>query len=330
MFEFDNPWFLLLFLLVPLAIVWDKRWGSIRQGTIQISSIEHLKKISSISGSKKIKRLNIVYLIILSLIITAMAKPRAILDLSETSVNIVDINLVLDISSSMRAEDFKPNRLEAAKETARSFIEHRKGDRIGLLVFAGESYIQCPLTIDYNVLLDLLDQVEIVDEANDGTAIGMAISHGINRLRSSETKSRVMVLLSDGSNNAGELDPVTAAGFAKEYDIRIYSIGVGSRGNAPFPVNDPVLGKRYVQVPVEMDENTLQEIADITGGKYYRATNEDQLLSIYEEINSLERSDIIVKHFRKYNELFGWLLIPAVILALGTLYINENIFRKRL
>ncbi|MFL3050744.1 MAG: vWA domain-containing protein [Candidatus Neomarinimicrobiota bacterium] len=330
MFEFDNPWFLLLFLLIPLAILWDKRWGSIRQGTIQISSIEHLKRISSLSGSKKIKRINVVYLIIFSLIITAMAKPRAILDLSETSVNIVDINLVLDISSSMRAEDFKPNRLEAAKETARSFIEHRKGDRIGLLVFAGESYIQCPLTIDYNVLLDLLDQVEIVDEAHDGTAIGMAISHGINRLRSSEIKSRVMVLLSDGSNNTGELDPVTAAGFAKEYDIRIYSIGVGSRGNAPFPVNDPVLGKRYVQVPVEMDEKTLREIADITGGKYYRATNEDQLLSIYEEINSLERSDIIVEHFRKYNELFGWLLLPAVILALGTLYINENIFRKRL
>ena len=229
----------------------------------------------------------------------------------------------------MRAEDFKPNRLESAKKTAKSFIEQRKGDRIGLLVFAGESYIQCPLTIDYTVLLDLLEQVQIVDETHDGTAIGMAISHGINRLRNSEIKTRIMVLLSDGSNNAGEIDPVTAAGFAKEYDIRIYSIGVGSRGNAPFPVNDSVLGKRYVQVPVEMDEKTLREIADITGGKYFRATNEDQLLAIYDEINSLERSDIVVKHFRKYNELFGWFLIPSVFLVIGTLFINENIFRKR-
>ncbi|MBF89630.1 MAG: aerotolerance regulator BatA [Candidatus Marinimicrobia bacterium] len=329
MFEFGNPWFLALYLLIPLVIWFDKRWGSSREGTIQVSSIQNYIMVSNLSGSKKVKIVKIVYLVLLFLIITALSKPRAIHDLSETSINVVDINLILDISSSMRAEDFKPNRLESAKKTAKSFIEQRKGDRIGLLVFAGESYIQCPLTIDYTVLLDLLEQVQIVDETHDGTAIGMAISHGINRLRNSEIKTRIMVLLSDGSNNAGEIDPVTAAGFAKEYDIRIYSIGVGSRGNAPFPVNDSVLGKRYVQVPVEMDEKTLREIADITGGKYFRATNEDQLLAIYDEINSLERSDIVVKHFRKYNELFGWFLIPSVFLVIGTLFINENIFRKR-
>ena len=268
-------------------------------------------------------------MIVLSLLIMAMARPRAVRDLTETSVNVVDINLVLDISSSMRAEDFKPNRLEAAKATARKFIEDREGDRIGLLVFAGESYIQCPLTIDYDVLLDLLDQVEIVDEAHDGTAIGMAIAHGINRLRSSDAKSRIMVLLSDGSNNAGELDPITAAGFAAEYDIKIYAIGVGSRGKAPFPVDDPVFGKRYVQVDVEMDEKTLQQLAETTNGQYFRATDEERLSEIYDEINSLERSEISVKQFREYRELFGWMLIPSVVIMLSMMFVNESIFRKR-
>ena len=138
-----------------------------------------------------------------------------------------------------------------------------------------------------------------------------------------------MVLLSDGSNNAGELDPITSAGFAKEYDIRIYAIGVGSRGNAPFPVDDPVLGKRYVQVPVEMDQQTLQQVAETTGGKYFRATDEERLAEIYEEINSLERSEISVKQFSEYRELFGWLLIPAVVLVMGTTFVSQNVFRKR-
>lgn len=329
MFEFANPWILVFGLLIPLALWWQKRWGEKREGTIQISTIESVRQVAGLSGNRKVKVLRLVKLAVLALLITAMARPRAVMDLTETSVNVVDINLILDISSSMRAEDFKPNRLEAAKATARKFIEDRAGDRIGLLVFAGESYIQCPLTIDYEVLLDLLDQVDIVDEAHDGTAIGMAIAHGINRLRGSEAKSRIMVLLSDGSNNTGELDPITSAGFAKEYDIRIYAIGVGSRGNAPFPVDDPVLGKRYVQVPVEMDEQTLQQVAETTGGQYFRATDEDRLAEIYEEINGLERSEISVKQFREYRELFGWLLIPAVALVMGTAFVSQNIFRKR-
>ena len=329
MFEFANPWILVFGLLIPLGFWWQKRWGEKREGTIQISTIESVKRISGLSGNRKVKGLRLVKLAVLALLIMAMARPLAVMDLTETSVNVVDINLILDISSSMRAEDFKPNRLEAAKATARKFIEDREGDRIGLLVFAGESYIQCPLTIDYEVLLDLLDQVGIVEEAHDGTAIGMAIAHGINRLRGSEAKSRIMVLLSDGSNNTGELDPITSAGFAKEYDIRIYAIGVGSRGNAPFPVDDPVLGKRYVQVPVEMDEQTLQKVAETTGGQYFRATDEERLAEIYEEINGLERSEISVKQFREYRELFGWLLIPAVALVMGTAFVSQNIFRKR-
>ncbi len=329
MFEFANPWILVLAVLIPLAVWWQKQWGNRREGTIQVSSVQAVKNVVGLSGEWKLKLVKTIQMIVLSLLIMAMARPRAVRDLTETSVNVVDINLVLDISSSMRAEDFKPNRLEAAKATARKFIEDREGDRIGLLVFAGESYIQCPLTIDYDVLLDLLDQVEIVDEAHDGTAIGMAIAHGINRLRSSDAKSRIMVLLSDGSNNAGELDPITAAGFAAEYDIKIYAIGVGSRGKAPFPVDDPVFGKRYVQVDVEMDEKTLQQLAETTNGQYFRATDEERLSEIYDEINSLERSEISVKQFREYRELFGWMLIPSVVIMLSMMFVNESIFRKR-
>ena len=329
MFEFANPWVLVLAVLIPLAVWWQKQWGNRREGTIQLSSVQAVKNVAGLSGKWKLKLVRTIQMIVLSLLIMAMARPRAVRDLTETSVNVVDINLVLDISSSMRAEDFKPNRLEAAKATARKFIEDREGDRIGLLVFAGESYIQCPLTIDYDVLLDLLDQVEIVDEAHDGTAIGMAIAHGINRLRSSDAKSRIMVLLSDGSNNAGELDPITAAGFAAEYDIKIYAIGVGSRGKAPFPVDDPVFGKRYVQVDVEMDEKTLQQLAETTNGQYFRATDEERLSEIYDEINSLERSEISVKQFREYRELFGWMLIPSVVIMLSMMFVNESIFRKR-
>jgi len=329
MFEFANPWVLVLAVLIPLAVWWQKQWGNRREGTIQLSSVQAVKSVAGLSGEWKLKLVRTIQMIVLSLLIMAMARPRAVRDLMETSVNVVDINLVLDISSSMRAEDFKPNRLEAAKATARKFIEDREGDRIGLLVFAGESYIQCPLTIDYDVLLDLLDQVEIVDEAHDGTAIGMAIAHGINRLRSSDAKSRIMVLLSDGSNNAGELDPITAAGFAAEYDIKIYAIGVGSRCKAPFPVDDPVFGKRYVQVDVEMDEKTLQQLAETTNGQYFRATDEERLSEIYDEINSLERSEISVKQFREYRELFGWMLIPSVVIMLSMMFVNESIFRKR-
>lgn len=269
-----------------------------------------------------------IRLVAITLVIVAVARPRAVLDLSETKVNVVDIVLILDISSSMRAEDFKPNRLEAAKKTALKFIRGREGDRIGLLVFAAESYIQCPLTIDYDVLESLLSQVTIVDEAHDGTAIGMAIAHGINRLRGSSAEGKVMVLLSDGSNNAGELDPITAAGFAKDYGIKIHSIGVGSNGKAPYPMDDPVFGRRYVYVDVDMDEATLQRIADETTGRYFRATDEERLAEVYEEIDRLERSEIAIKQYRAYNELFAWFLFSAVLLAIGEGFLSQAVFRR--
>ena len=329
MLEFAHPWILLLLVVVPLTVWWYARWGRRAEGTVQFSSIRPLLQVPRLSGEWKVRLLMVLRLTIIALLITAMARPRAVLDLSETSVNVVDMVLVVDISSSMRAEDFKPNRLEAAKQTAKKFIEDRKGDRIGLLVFAGESYIQCPLTIDYDVLQGLLSQVTIIDEAHDGTAIGMAIAHSINRLRSSDAASKVMILLSDGSNNAGELDPITAAGFAAEYDIRIYAIGVGSRGKAPYPVAGLVYGKRYMQVDVDMDEETLRKIASATGGEYFRATDEERLTAIYEEINLLERSEITVKEFFEYRELFVWFLLPAVIFMLTDRVLADIVFKRK-
>ena len=328
MFEFVHPWFLLGLGLVPVMVWWYDRWGRHREGTVQFSSLDLVRTVSRLSGWWKIRLLMFMRLGVIALVVVALARPRAVAELLETSVNVVDIVLVLDISSSMRAEDFQPNRLEAGKATAQEFIRNREGDRIGLLVFAAESYIQCPLTMDTKVLEGLLSQVTIIDEAHDGTAIGMAIAHGINRLRDSAAKSKVIVLLSDGSNNAGELDPVTAAGFAHEYGIKIYAVGVGSRGRAPYPVDDPIFGRRYVQVDVDMDEETLQKVAATTGGQYFRATDEEKLADIYEKINQLERSEIRVKEFREYTELFAWFLFPAVLLALGEGILSEGVFRR--
>ena len=330
MFEFTHPWILFLLAVVILMVWWYIRWGQYREGTIQFSSLDLLKRVKNLSGRWKIKVLFTLRMIIISLLVMAMARPRAVIDLSETSVNVVDIMLILDISSSMLAEDFKPNRLKAAKKTAEDFINDREGDRLGLLVFAGESYIQCPLTIDYEVLQNLLKQVIVIDKEHDGTAIGMAIAHGVNRLRDSDTESKVIILLSDGSNNAGELNPLTSSGFAQECGIKIYTIGIGTKGKALYPVDDPILGKRHVQVEVDIDEETLRQVAERTNGKYFRATDEESLVEVYEQIDQLERSEIQVKEYLEYRELFAWCLIPALFLAFSERIISEGIFRRKM
>ena len=217
--------------------------------------------------------------------------------------------LVLDISSSMLADDFQPNRLEAVKKTAVNFINSRKSDRIGIIVFAGESFIQCPLTVDKSVLKSLIDEINIVSKEYDGTAIGMAIASATNRLRKSLVKSKVMVLLSDGSNNSGEIDPRTAAELALQYDIKIYTIGAGT--NQAFT---RIPGRGLIKN--EIDEETLKFIANKTGGKFFRATDIKALESIYNEIDTLERSEIEVKEYSNYTEIYIWILFPALILGL--------------
>ena len=282
--------------------------GKNNEAVFLISSKQFLSERIINSGRKKNILLKSGQLLIF-LIIIGLSRPRLIDKITETSVEVVDMILVLDISSSMLADDFQPNRLEAVKKTAVNFINSRKSDRIGIIVFAGESFIQCPLTVDKSVLKSLIDEINIVSKEYDGTAIGMAIANATNRLRKSSVKSKVMVLLSDGSNNSGEIDPRTAAELASQYDIKIYTIGAGT--NQAFT---RIPGRGLIKN--EIDEETLKFIANKTGGKFFRATDIKALESIYNEIDTLERSEIEVKEYSNYTEIYIWILFPALILGL--------------
>ena len=240
----------------------------------------------------------------------------------------IDIIMAIDLSRSMLAEDFKPkNRVQAAKQVAADFIKGRKNDRIGLVVFAAKSFTQCPLTIDYGILLNFLEEIE-VGLIEDGTAIGMGLANCVNRFRHSKAKSKVVILLTDGVNNRGELDPITAAGLAKALDVRVYTIGVGKRGDALYPVDDPFFGKRYVRMPVQIDEAVLRRIAEITGARYFRATDENSLAEIYNEIDQLEKTKIEIKEYTRYKELFVRFLLAAFGLLLIEIVLAHTKFRK--
>ena len=307
--EIQSPFYLLLLILIPFLMLWYQKNGKNNEAVFLISSKEFLSERIINSGRKKYILLKSGQLLILILIIIGLSRPRLIDKITETSVEVVDMILVLDISSSMLADDFQPNRLEAVKKTATNFINSRKSDRIGIIVFAGESFIQCPLTVDKSVLKSLIDEINIVSKEYDGTAIGMAIANATNRLRKSSVKSKVMVLLSDGSNNSGEIDPRTAAELASQYDIKIYTIGAGT--NQAFT---RIPGRGLIKN--EIDEETLKFIANKTGGKFFRATDIKALESIYNEIDVLERSEIEVKEYSNYTEIYIWILFPALILGL--------------
>ena len=307
--DFQSPFYLLLLTFIPFLILWYQKNGKNNEAIILISSKEFLSEGIINSGRKKNILLKSGQLLSIFLIIVGLSRPQLVDKITETSVEVVDMILVLDISSSMLADDFQPNRLEAVKKTAVNFINSRKSDRIGIIVFAGESFIQCPLTVDKSVLKSLIDEINIVSKEYDGTAIGMAIANATNRLRKSLVKSKVMVLLSDGSNNSGEIDPRTAAELALQYDIKIYTIGAGT--NQAFT---RIPGRGLIKN--EIDEETLKFIANKTGGKFFRATDIKALESIYNEIDTLERSEIEVKEYSNYTEIYIWILFPALILGL--------------
>ena len=328
MLQFQHPWWLLLLLLAPLLVIWYRRQGHRWEGVLRFSSLTLFDPAMKRSGRLKAGTFMAARFLLISLVALSLARPQLTDVVRENKIEVIDIIMVLDISSSMRAADFKPNRLEAAKKVARQFIIDRPHDRTGLVVFAAESFIQCPLTNDTNVLLSLLDQVNIVDKEHDGTAIGMALANSVNRLRDTPAASKVMILLSDGSNNAGELDPTTAAQLAQEFGIKIYTIGAGSRGLAPYPVSDPIWGQRMVNVEVELDEETLREVARITGGEYFRATDQESLAEIYSQINELERTEIEVLEYLNIRELYGWLVIPASVIGLLLPVLGTGIFKK--
>ena len=326
--EFGQPYYLLLILILPLLVLWYFKKGQNQEATIRFSNLELISKSVIRNGKMKNMFFIIGRLFIMLLIIFALARPRLSDTIRESKTEIVDILLVIDQSSSMLAQDFKPNRLEAAKEVAKKFIKDREGDRLGIIVFAGEPYIQCPLTRDINVLLEFTDEIEIIDQEHDGTAIGMAIANSINRLRESDTKSKTIILLSDGSNNQGELDPITAAGLAAKFDIKIYTVAAGTHGLAPYPVTD-AWGRQVIQkVQVDVDEESLKEIAIITGGQFFRATDNKSLLKVYEDIDALERTEIEVKEYQNYTELYSWFTIPAAFASIFFLFFSRGIFHK--
>jgi Ca-activated chloride channel family protein len=262
----------------------------------------------------------------IALLIIVLARPQRTDRYQDVSTEGIDIVLTQDISGSMLARDFKPDRLDAAKNIATEFISGRPYDRIGLVVFSGESFTQCPLTTDHAVLINLLREIQS-GMIEDGTAIGMGLATAVNRIKDSKAKSKVIILLTDGVNNRGEIAPATAADIAKTFGIRVYTIGVGTQGTAPYPVQTPY-GIQYQDMPVEIDEGILQEIAQKTGGKYFRATDNDKLTQVYKEIDKLEKSKIDVKQFSRKEEKY---LIPAVIaffLLLFEIAARNTIFKN--
>ena len=324
--QFAHPWLLWLLLLIPLLSAWEiwkqkRLTASLRHSSF--SGIDHL------SSGWRVRLRHLPFalrMIALALLIIAFARPQSSARGERVFREGIDITIVVDISGSMLAEDLRPNRLEAAKNVAEEFIEARLNDRIGLVIFAGESFTQCPLTTDYAVLIDLLKKVE-TGYLQDGTAIGEGIANAVNRMKSSSSKSKVMILLTDGVNNMGSIDPATAAEIAETFGIRIYTIGVGTRGMAPYPVQTP-FGIQYQPMPVEIDEEMLTQVAGITDGQYFRATSNKKLKDIYEEIDNLERTKIEVTEFHRYTELFYSYLMLGLALLVAELLLSAFVFRK--
>ena len=259
--------------------------------------------------------------------ILALARPQIRDVTQEHYAEGVDIVLVLDISTSMRAEDFRPNRFEAARSVAAEFVRGRVSDRIGLIVFAGKAYTQTPLTLDYAFLLSMLSEVS-VGEIEDGTAIGTALATAVNRIKDTDAKSKVIILLTDGQNNRGEVDPVTASEVAATLGVRIYAVGVGAYGEAPYVVNTPFGGTRRQMIPVEIDEDMLRSVSENTGGQYFRATNKDALRNIYTEIGELETSEIETLTYTNYEDRYTRYLWPALLLILLELLLSSTILRR--
>ena len=318
---FANPTYLyLLLLLIPL-IGWYIYKLSKSQASLQVSSSEAFQQVSS-SWKIHLRHLPFVLrVLVIALLILVLARPQSTNSWQNSTTEGIDIMLAMDISTSMLAQDLKPDRLEAAKDVAASFINGRHNDNIGLVVFAGESFTQCPLTIDHTVLLNLFKDIH-PGVIQDGTAIGLGLANAINRIKDSQAKSKVIILLTDGVNNAGEIAPVTAAEIAKTFGVRVYTIGVGTEGEAPYPIQT-AFGIQYQSIKVDIDEETLKNVATITGGQYFRATDNASLKEIYAEIDQMEKTKISVQEFSKKEEEYKrWALIAFALLLVEILLRN--------
>jgi len=324
---FANPTYLyLLLLLIPL-IGWYIYKLRKTQASLQVSASDPFDLPQAKSWKVYLRHVPfILRMAIIALLIVVLARPQSTNSWQNSSTEGIDIMLALDISTSMRAEDLKPNRLEAAKDVAASFINGRPNDNIGLVVFAGESFTQCPLTTDHTVLLNLFKDIQM-GMIEDGTAIGLGLANAVSRIKDSQAISKVIILLTDGVNNMGEIAPVTAAEIAKTFGIRVYTIGVGTQGTAPYPFQTP-LGMQYRNIPVEIDEPVLKQISAITGAQYFRATDNASLKAIYSEIDQLEKTKISVQQFSKKQEEYKMLAIWIFILLLFEILLRNTLLRN--
>lgn len=321
---FKNPELLWLLLVVPAMIGWYVWRLQKDRAQLRFSHTGHLTDLPITLRQRLVHAPLVLRMLAFATLIVALARPQSSSSWQDITSEGIDIIISMDISGSMLAEDFKPNRLEASKKVALNFIEQRPNDRIGLVVFAGESFTQCPLTTDHSVIQNLFQEVKN-GMIEDGTAIGMGLANGVKRLKDSEAISKVVILLTDGENNAGSIAPLTAAEIAKEFGIRVYTIGVGTIGTAPFPMTDVFGRKVYKDMEVRINEDLLTQVAEMTGGRYFRATDNASLKKVYEEIDQLEKSKIDVTEYRKRKEeflplvLIGLLLIGLEILLRNTL-----------
>jgi Ca-activated chloride channel homolog len=325
-YSFANPqMFYFLLVLIPM-IAWYVFRQKKLNASLQVSTTRNLEQLPKSWKHYLRHLLFVITCVVLSLIIIAMARPQSSESWENTSTEGIDIVMAIDVSTSMLARDLKPDRLEAAKDVATQFIAGRPYDRIGLVIFSGESFTQCPITTDHSVVTNLLRNTE-TGVIEDGTAIGNGLATAVARLKDSKAVSKVIILLTDGENNMGEVPPLTAAEIAKTFGVRVYTIGVGTIGTAPYPVQTP-FGTRIQDIPVKIDEESLKSIASTTGGVYYRATDNAKLKAIYEKIDALEKSKIEVKEFSKKQEEFQPYALAAMLLLLSGVLLKISVFRN--
>ncbi|MBP7613346.1 MAG: VWA domain-containing protein [Paludibacter sp.] len=323
---FNNPEYLFFLLVLIPVVFWYIKEMHHSDASLQISSHRNLQMKQK---TLKIKLLHVPFVLrclAITMVVIALARPQASNSWRTESTEGIDIMLTLDISGTMMAEDLKPNRLEASKVVASEFILSRPNDNIGLVVFAGESFTQCPLTTDHAVLINLFNGVNY-GLIEDGTAIGLGLANAVNRIKDSKARSKVIILLTDGSNNRGDIAPITAAEIAQSFGIRVYAIGVGSYGKVNIPVQTP-MGLQYQLMDSEFDEKSLQNIATMTGGQYFRATNNNKLRSIYQEIDQMEKTKIDVREYNKKNEEFYIFAIVALLLLVAEVLLRNTVLKR--
>lgn len=323
---FANKYIFLLLALVVVYIIWYIRKHNNIEPSVRVSDTSPYAAVGKTWREWLVHVPFVSRVVALTMIVIVLARPQSSDNWQNTEIEGIDIMMTIDVSTSMLSEDLKPNRLEAAKDVAAQFINGRPNDNIGLTIFAGESFTQCPLTVDHEVLLNLFKNVQC-GLVEDGTAIGLGIANAVTRLKDSKAKSKVIILLTDGTNNAGAVSPLTAAAIAKQFGIRIYTIGVGTNGEAPYPFQT-AMGIRYQNIPVEIDEQVLREIASTAGGEYFRATSNSKLKEVYEEIDKLEKTKLNVREFSTKEEEYQPFALVALIAVILELALRATILRR--